>query len=157
MFRKSLGFACVLSLTLYIFVGLTQIPTLALMTQGRLPLFETFVLLLKTPLLMIHFGEPLPTTLFFLSVFLSGLYLFLFFERIARTRTIRLKYGLSGSLLSIMSIGCVACGALLSPLAIATSLGVPLALIGHTEILLGIGANILLTLGVILLVKDRAS
>jgi hypothetical protein len=157
MIRKLVALALILTGTLYFFTGLMQLPTLLLAARGELPFSAAFLLFVTAPALMLQFGEPLPTTLFFLSAILSGCYLFLFFERIARAKATRLRYGLSGSLLSILSVGCVACGALLSPLAIGASIGVPLAIIGRAETLLGIAANVLLALGVFLLIKDRTA
>lgn len=155
MIRRAFTFLLILIGTLYLFVGLAQFPTFLWAAGGGIPFSLTLLLYVQAPVLMFRYGEPLTTVLFFTSALLSGLYLFLLSERIAQAKATRLRYGLSGSLLSVISVGCVACGALLSPLALAAGAGVPLALIGQTGTILSLVSVLLLGIGVALLYRDR--
>ncbi len=153
MARYVLALTSILLGTLYLFVALTQLPTLMLALNGGIPVRDALLLFAETPLLMMRFGDALPTFLFFTSVILSGLYIFLLFVRAARMRAAHLRYGLSGSLMSVVSIGCIACGSLLSPLMVLLGAGIPLSYFGRFDLALGIFGNLLLALGIVLLIR----
>jgi len=140
---------------LYVLSALSQIETIGLILSGLLPFTASAQLAAKLPFLLLTHAATAERTLFLLNVILSATYTFLITERLRQVRKKHIAYGLSGSFLTIFSVGCVACGALLSPLALAASLGVPLMLIGHAEILFGVTANILLAMGVLLLMRDH--
>lgn len=145
-------FLCVL----YVLSGLSQLETIGLIMSGLLPFDASMQLAGELPFLFIAHTASLERILFLLSVVLVATYVFLLTERLKQARKKHIAYGLSGSFLTIFSVGCVACGALISPLAIAASLGVPLLIIGRAETLFGIIANILLAVGVFLLARDKS-
>lgn len=156
MIRRIIALALIAIGTVYLFVGIAQFPIFLLAGTGVASLTDTFILFLQAPLLMVRYGEPLPTSLFFLNAVLSSVYIFLISMRVLSARKLRLHYGLSGSLLGLISVGCVACGALLSPLAFAVSIGLPLAIAGRAELMLGIAANLLLIIGIVTLIKGQS-
>ncbi len=94
--------------------------------------------------------------LFIINSTLASMYAFLLIRLFTRDRSIRLGLGLSGSLASMLSIGCAACGSLLTPLLALTSVGFPLALVGSLNILLGISASVLLATGIVLLLRQHS-
>ena len=95
--------------------------------------------------------------LFFLFV-INTVLTSLFFVQIttlwSKARALRMRYGLSGSAVSVFSVGCTACGFLITPITLMSTLGIPLFALHQLNILLGLLACIFLCIGNYFVYKD---
>ena len=110
--------------------------------------------LINLPLEVLY-NSTTPTGIFFiLNTALVATYLtllaYLIHSRAARYRK---AVGAAGSILAILSVGCAACGSLITPALIAISSIVPLSLFGHINIILSMASTILLLFALRFLVK----
>jgi len=154
MKRLFLTFCILLPFTVYTFSFLTQINVVQGISQSSLPLETRLWLLMRLPLWSFSGATVHTSWLLLLNTLLTTLYITLMIHTIQERRRKHVLYGLSGSFLSIFSIGCVACGALLSPLALFAFLGIPVALLGAISSSLSVAGSLFLLLGSIFLFKN---
>lgn len=154
MKRLFLTFCILLPFVVYIFSILTQINVVQSIFQSSLPLETRLWLLMRLPLWSFSDATVHTSWLLLLNTLLTTLYVTLMIHTLRERRRKHVLYGLSGSFLSIFSIGCVACGALLSPLALFAFLGIPVALLGAISSSLSVAGSLFLLLGSIFLFKN---
>ncbi len=147
--RQAILFVGSFVLLLYIFSVVAHGGVFELMASGVLPPLSAFIFFVRLPEILLTTADPITSALFLTNTTLAALYLSMFVERFIHTRQIRLGYGLSGSLAAVFSVGCVACGAFVTPVALALVLGIPVALLGPLHFFLGFFASILLIAGII--------
>ena len=134
---------------------LSQFSTFFALATTILTPLQSLVFLATLPFFIVLSNNILATFFLILHSALLTAYLTLLRKRLSIKRHERLAYGLSASLFSVFSIGCVACGSLITPLLLATSLGVPLSVLGWWKTFSGLLSAILLILGCILLLRQQ--
>lgn len=149
MIRKATLFVGSYAVLLYVFSVAANGSVLQLIVSGVLPPFSALVLFLKLPGIVITTVDMTSAILFLTNTTLAALYLSMLIERFIHAREIRIGYGLSGSLAAIFSVGCVACGAFMTPVALALALGIPVVLLGSLHFVLGFLATALLIAGIL--------
>ncbi len=106
------------------------------------------------PLEVLFNSSALTGALFIINTVLVATYVTLLVYLI-RSRITRYKkvVGAAGSVLAILSVGCAACGSLITPALIVISGAVPLSLFGHVNIVLIFLSTILLLFALRFLIK----
>ncbi len=145
-------FCILLPFVVYIFSALFNSRFIFDLIASPLSFSEVLPLIIYMPLWELSLT---PTTyILILNTLLSTLYIALLIHTIAARRRERVLYGLSGSVLGVLSIGCVSCGALLSPLAAFALLGIPASFLGSLSLTLLVLGTILLAVGIFSLAKN---
>lgn len=141
-------FFLILPFTVYGFSLLVNFNLVQSLFASSLPFSTICLILLRVPLW--SFSPIAETFSYFLllNTLLSTLYVALIITTIQQRRKERALYGLSGSLLGILSIGCVTCGALFPPFAfLVATLGIPMSVLGTVSISLSVLGSGLLLVG----------
>lgn len=141
---------------LYTFALLANFSTLSLFLNGDLSYLVILQILGTLPMYVFLNTSPLLFFLFLFNTLLAGFYVTLFLKLIMEEKKVRISYGLSASLVNILSVGCAACGSLLTPLVLIGGAGIPAALLGTFTIAIALGATLLLLLGILSLYKRLA-
>ncbi len=142
-------YALLLPIVTYLFSALTNVSLVGFIFSGTASLQDSLEIFLLLPYTVFLNTTTIGFSLLLTNMLLITLYITLAYTLFSQTKKIRLAHGLSGSFFSIFSIGCVACGALLSPLTALSGIALPLALLQPISLSLGLTATMLLLLGIV--------
>ena len=150
------------SIFFFVFLGVlyalsitTQLTTLYSLGKDILTPLQLAEFIVALPYILFTNGDAFSKLFLVSQSFLLTLYITLFLQNFALRRRLRTSYGISGSLLSLFSVGCVACGSFLSPMALIASIGVPLSIAGWWNIFIGLFSLILLAAGCVILAIEH--
>lgn len=137
-------FILFLPVVAYLFSALTNWSLLSFTLSGTASIADSLMLFLTLPYTTFLNTTAIGASILLINLILMTLYIALALSLFNQSKKIRLGYGLSGSFFSVFSVGCVACGALLSPLFAFSGIALPLAFLQPISPLLGLTASIIM-------------
>lgn len=157
--KRKLSLLILFLFTLYIFSAVANWETVVLAFSGMLPPLLAARILLQMPLDVLRNSSIAISIFYFINAFLVAMYITTVFP-LFRTEMRALKNtgaGFVGLIVGIFSVGCAACGSILTPVILLLGTGIPLSILSYANILLAVTSTILLSTALLLIKKHRAS
>lgn len=151
--RLAAFFSVVFLTTLYFFSLIANGSSTITILSSPLPFLLKIHLFFQAPYLTYLNTSLLAFFIFLVNILLTSIYIFQIRYKLEIVRALRSAYGLSGSFLSILSVGCVACGSFITPTALLLGLGIPFSALSPLTLGVGLFGTGLLILGNIVLYR----